>query len=39
VVDGKFVGLVLDQVNEPDLTASRIASWAQTVRQALAVGV
>lgn len=39
VVDGKFVGLVLDQVNEPDLTASRIASWAQSVRQALAVGV
>lgn len=35
VVDGKFIGLVVDEVNEPDLTPARIQTWAQKVRAAL----
>lgn len=35
VVDGKFIGLVLDEVNEPDLTPKRIETWAHKLRVAL----
>lgn len=28
IVDGKFVGLALDEDNEPDKTDARIAAWA-----------
>jgi flavodoxin I len=37
LVDGYFVGLVLDEVNEPHLSDDRIALWAQEVRNALLV--
>jgi flavodoxin I len=37
VVDGHFVGLVLDEVNEPEKTAGRIQAWAQQVRDAVGV--
>ena len=33
VVDGKFVGLPLDEVNEPNLTDERISAWAEQVKQ------
>lgn len=33
VVDGCFLGLVLDEMNEPDLTDSRIEKWATEIRQ------
>ena len=36
LVGNEFVGLVTDEVNEPDLTASRIETWVAQVRQALA---
>lgn len=39
MVDGYFVGLVIDEVNEPHLTEDRIATWAQEVRNALVVAV
>jgi flavodoxin I len=39
VVDGHFVGLVVDEMNEPELTESRIATWAQSVRNEAAVAV
>jgi len=39
VVDGKFVGLVIDEVNQPDQTASRIENWAQAVRQGISTAV
>lgn len=32
VLDGKFVGLALDEVNESDKTDARIASWAETLK-------
>ena len=32
-VDGKVVGLVLDQVNHPELTAGRIKSWTEEIRK------
>ncbi len=32
VVDGKFVGLALDEVNEPDKTDGRIAGWVELLR-------
>lgn len=35
IVDGHFVGLVLDEVNEPDLSKDRIKAWATQVRAAL----
>jgi flavodoxin I len=35
VVDGKFIGLVLDEVNEPHLSPPRIDQWANKVRAAL----
>lgn len=30
-IDGSFVGLVLDEVNRPELTDSRIAAWVKTL--------
>ena len=33
--DGMFVGLALDEDNEPDLTDGRIAIWSEEVRKAL----
>lgn len=35
VIDGYFCGLVVDEVNQPDLTDARIASWAEKVRLAV----
>jgi flavodoxin I len=35
VIDGKFIGLVLDEVNESDLSPQRITQWANKVRAAL----
>jgi len=32
--DGKFVGLALDEDNQSDLTASRIATWAAQLKTA-----
>lgn len=29
VVDGRFVGLALDEANQPHLTASRLAAWVE----------
>ena len=36
VVDGQFVGLVIDEDNEADLSDDRVARWADTSRSALA---
>ncbi len=33
VVDGKFLGLALDEVNQPDMTDERIAAWAENVKK------
>lgn len=35
VIDGKFIGLVLDEVNEPELTLPRIKNWEAQLRAAL----
>jgi flavodoxin I len=35
VVDGNFIGLPVDEVNEPELTQARIRAWAEKVRQSL----
>jgi flavodoxin I len=35
VVDGKFVGLALDDVNESDKTEERIESWLQAIKPSL----
>ncbi|MBK9145286.1 MAG: flavodoxin [Candidatus Melainabacteria bacterium] len=32
VVDGCFIGLAVDEVNQPELTDDRIANWAALVR-------
>lgn len=32
VADGRFVGLVLDDVNESDMTESRIDTWIDTIK-------
>lgn len=32
-VDGRFVGLVLDEVNKPELTDGRIAAWADIIKK------
>ena len=37
VVDGCFIGLVIDEVNQPELTERRIKAWASIVRQQLAL--
>ena len=36
VVDGKFVGLVIDEVNQEDLTQERINAWVATLKGAFA---
>ena len=33
VVDGKFVGLPIDEVNEDNQTEERISAWAEQVKQ------
>ena len=35
VVDGKFVGLALDEVNEDDKTEERIDAWLEAIKPAL----
>ena len=35
VVDGKFVGLALDQDNEGDLTEGRIETWLNEIKKSL----
>ena len=35
VVDGQFVGLALDEVNEDDKTAERIQAWVETLKGVL----
>ena len=35
VVDGEFVGLALDEVNEDDKTDSRIAAWVEDLKKNL----
>ena len=35
VVDGKFVGLALDDVNEDDQTEGRIDAWLEAIKPAL----
>lgn len=32
VIDGKFVGLILDQDNQDDLTEERIDAWVEAIR-------
>jgi len=36
VVDGRFVGLVIDEENDADLSDERVARWADTIRSSLA---
>ena len=36
VVDGKFVGLAIDEMNESDKTDERIAAWVATIKPLLA---
>ena len=35
VVDGKFVGLVIDQDNQEDLTEGRVSAWVKQVKPVL----
>ena len=35
VVDGKFIGLALDDVNEDDQTESRIDAWLDSIKGSL----
>lgn len=35
VVDGKFVGLTLDEVNEDDKTEARIDAWLEAIKPSL----
>jgi flavodoxin I len=35
VIEGKFIGLVVDEVNEPELSKQRIEQWADKVRSAV----
>lgn len=35
VVDGKFVGLALDDVNEDDKTESRLDAWVEEIKPSL----
>lgn len=32
IIDGVCVGLVLDEINHPDLTDKRIAEWVKTIK-------
>lgn len=36
VIDGKFVGLALDDVNESDRTEERVDAWVKTLKEDLA---
>ena len=36
VVDGKFVGLVIDEDNQDDKTADRISSWVDSIKGSFA---
>ena len=33
VVDGKFLGLVVDEINQPDLTDERIDAWVEEIQK------
>ncbi len=35
VIDGKFVGLAIDEENEPEKTDERIAAWVKAIKEAL----
>jgi len=35
VVDGKFVGLMIDNDNEPDMTEERINNWVEALKQVI----
>ena len=35
VVDGKFLGLVVDEINQPDLTDERIDVWVEELKKVL----
>ena len=35
VVDGKFVGLALDDINEDDKTEERIDAWLEAIKPSL----
>ena len=35
VVDGKFVGLAIDNVNEEEKTEERLNAWIDTIKPAL----
>ncbi len=35
VIDGKFVGLALDEVNEDNMTSARLDSWIETIKSCL----
>lgn len=35
VVDGKFLGLVVDEINQPDLTDERIDAWIEEIQKEL----
>ena len=36
VIDGKFVGLAIDDVNESDKTEERVAAWTDMLKADLA---
>ncbi len=36
VIDGKFVGLAIDDMNESDMTENRISAWAEAIKPELA---
>lgn len=38
VIDGKFVGLALDEVNQSSLTAGRIEAWTDRLKEKYAIG-
>ena len=35
VEDGKFLGLVLDEINEDDKTEERINAWIESIKPSL----
>ena len=37
-VDGRFVGLILDDNNQPDLTDERIDAWCMQLKQEAGIG-
>jgi flavodoxin I len=34
VIDGKFVGLIIDEDNQSDLTQSRVEKWVESIKSA-----